>query len=224
MTAAAPALQVRSLHRFFRVGTDETLAVQGVSFDVRIGELVVVAGPSGSGKTTLLRCLAGLDEPDGGQVTIDGETLTGRPEPDRARLRGRLLGLLFQTGNLFDHLTVAQNIALAQTVGERSGLRPTPEKLLTWVGLPHRAHFHPTMLSGGEAAQAGLAVALANDPAVLVADEPTGELDSAAEAVVLELLLAAADRGAAVVVASHSTAVTTRADRVLRMRDGRLTR
>jgi putative ABC transport system ATP-binding protein len=216
------AVEVSSLHRFFRIGDDETLALQGVTFGVDPGELVAVAGPSGSGKSTLLGCLAGIVEPDGGLVMIDGERMSGRPEPARAKLRARRIGFVAQSGNLIDHLTVHANVALVQGFARRPPAIEATEVVRS-VGLGARAGALPRTLSGGEAARAGLAVALANEPAVLLADEPTGELDGAAEEAVLALLAAAADRGVAVLVASHSAAVAAAADRVLQLRDGMLT-
>jgi putative ABC transport system ATP-binding protein len=217
----AQALDASSLYRFFHAGEEETLALQGVSLTVGRGELVAVVGPSGSGKSTLLACLAGLDEPDGGRVLIEGERLSRRPEPERAALRARRVGVLFQSGNLLDHLTVAENVVLAQQVAGR----PNPGRaagLLEALGLARRAHARPAELSGGETARAGLAVALANDPAVVLADEPTGELDSASEARVLDLLWAHAAAGGAVVVATHSPAVAAAASRTLHLQDGRV--
>lgn len=216
-----PALVARSLFRFFRVGEEETLALQGVSFTVAPGEVVAVVGPSGSGKSTLLACLAGLDEPDGGTVSVGGQRISHRPEPERALLRARTVGVLFQSANLVEHLTVEANIALVQQLAGRVS-RSSPAELLSAVGLSERAPARPATLSGGEAARAGLAVALANDPAVLLADEPTGELDTATEAVVLDLMADAARRGTAVVVASHSPAVAAAAHRVLTLADGRI--
>jgi len=217
----APLLEARSLYRFFHTGDEETLALQGVSLAVGPGELVAVVGPSGSGKSTLLACLAGLDEPDGGSVLVAGERLSRQPEPQRAALRAQRIGVLFQSGNLLDHLTVAQNVVLAQRVAGR----PFPTRaasLLDALGLARRAGARPGELSGGEAARAGLAVALANDPAVVLADEPTGELDSASEARVLDLLLERAAAGGAVVVATHSPAVAAVAARTVHLEDGRV--
>ncbi len=215
-----PALEARSLYRFFRAGEDETLALREVSLEVSPGELVAVAGPSGSGKSTLLACLAGLDEPDGGMVFVDGQRLSHRSESVRAQVRASHIGVLFQSGNLLEHLTVTGNIALSQAV---AGGRPssTPAELLTAVDLSDRARAYPSELSGGQAARAALAVAMANDPVVLLADEPTGELDSVTEEIILDLLRARARRGLAVVVASHSPGVSRAADRVMRLVDGR---
>jgi putative ABC transport system ATP-binding protein len=228
-----PLVDGRELYRFFHIGDDETFALRGVSVLVRAGELVAVAGPSGSGKSTLLACLAGLDEPDGGHVMIAGRRITRRDEATRAGLRARWIGMLLQSGNLLEHLTVAQNIQAAQALVPRTQRRGDPPgqdgkpqydayQLLEDVGLADRASARPSTLSGGEAARAALAVAMANDPPVLLADEPTGEVDRQAEAQVLELLRGRADRGKAVLVVTHSESVAAAADRVLRMVDGKV--
>lgn len=216
----ANALEARSLYRFFRAGDEETLALQGVSLSVARGDFVAVTGPSGSGKSTLLSCMAGMDDPDGGDVTIDGVRISHRPEAVRSRIRARHVGMLFQNANLIEHLTVSENLALAQSFARP--LRQTAPNLLKQLNIHERADAYPSALSGGELARAGLAVALANDPTVLLADEPTGELDSISEARILELLAAAAGHGAAVVVASHSPAVAAAASRVVCLDDGRM--
>lgn len=218
---AGMALLAHELYRFYHAGDDETFALRGVSLRVDAGEVVAVVGPSGSGKSTLLNCLAGLDEPDGGFVTVFGERLTRRPEAVRSRMRAASIGVLMQSGNLLEHLTVEQNVAAAQRL-TRAG-RPTPvSALLARVGLVGRADAWPATLSGGEAARAGLAVALANEPAVLLADEPTGEVDAANERAILGLLRERALVGGAVVVVTHSARVAAAADRTVTMSDGRI--
>jgi putative ABC transport system ATP-binding protein len=215
-------LQARSLYRFFHAGDDETLALQGVSLEVQRGEVLAVTGPSGSGKSTLLSVLAGLDEPDGGMVRLDGERLSRRSEEERARLRGRLLGVLYQQVNLVEHLSVEDNVALAQRLGSRVGDTAWRVEILERCGIAGRAHDRPSRLSGGELARAGVAVALANDPPVVLADEPTGELDEVTAARVLDLLRERAAAGAAVVLVTHSPAVAASADREQRLRDGKV--
>jgi putative ABC transport system ATP-binding protein len=221
MTAQAAAVEARSLYRFYRAGDDETLALQGVSLSVERGEFVAVTGPSGSGKSTLLACLAGMDEPDGGSVRIDGQRLSHRPEPERTRIRARTIGILYQHSNLLEHLTLAQNLSLVRALSRRAGDQPD---VLGLLGLRVQASAFPSQLSGGELARGGLAVALANSPTVLIADEPTGELDSVTESQVLDLLIDVAAHGTAVVVASHSPAVAAAAARVVRLDDGRVCR
>lgn len=214
-------LDARDLFRFFHAGNEETLALRGVSLSVSAGELVAVTGPSGSGKSTLLACLAGLDDPDGGMVRIDGEPMSRRPETERAAVRARSVGMLFQSNNLFGHLTVAANLALARGLASK-GRGNT--HLLEQFGLGHRGHAYPTELSGGEAARAGLAMALANEPPVLLADEPTGELDSTTATMIVDELCRQAERGTAIVVVTHSPLVAERAHRVVRLQDGQVCR
>jgi putative ABC transport system ATP-binding protein len=216
-----PVLEAHELYRFFHAGDDETFALRGVSLDVEAGEILAIVGPSGSGKSTLLACLAGLDEPDGGHVVVAGERLTRRPERARAELRARWIGMLSQTSNLIEHLTLAQNVAVANTLAEGSG-RARRSDPIAAVGLTNRASAWPATLSGGESARAALAVALANDPPVLLADEPTGEIDAANENIVLALLRERAEAGGAVVVVTHSDVVAEAADRVVHLRDGRV--
>lgn len=217
----APALAGDDLYRFFHAGDDETLALRGVSIRLLPGEVVAVTGPSGSGKSTLLACLAGLDEPDGGIVHVGDEVMSRRPERERAALRARSIGVLFQTGNLLDHLDVRQNVAFAQRLAGRPDRRRVAE-VLEAVGLGHRATASPTVLSGGEAARAGLAVALANRPAVVLADEPTGETDEMTGRRITRLLRGFADDGGSVLIVTHDTAVAATADRVVHLVDGRV--
>ena len=215
-------LEAHSLYRFFHAGDDETLALQGVSLALEPGEIVAVTGPSGSGKSTLLACLAGLDEPDGGSVTVDGTRISRRREEERARIRGQRIGMLFQQTNLVGHLSVANNVALAQRIAESSSEAQWRSQVLVRCGIDHRGSARPSQLSGGELARAGLAVALANDPPVILADEPTGELDSVTAARVLALLRDRADAGSAVLIVTHSPEVAATADREIRLLDGRI--
>ena len=220
---ASRALDAVSLYRFFRSGEEETLALRGVSFHVEPGEIVAVTGPSGSGKSTLLSCLAGLDEPTAGTVRIGGERMSARPESERAALRASRLGILFQSNNLFAHLTVEENVTLAQRILRHHQPTFTALDILDRMGLRERARALPSHLSGGESARAGLAVALANDPAVLLADEPTGELDGATEHRLLDLLRTHAERGCAIVLVTHSARVVSVADRMIALHDGQVT-
>jgi putative ABC transport system ATP-binding protein len=213
-------LEAQGLYRFFHQGDEEVVALAGVSLKVELGELVAVQGPSGSGKSTLLACLAGLDDPDGGTVRVGGQVVSRRPEPERAALRARDIGLLFQTATLLDHLTVDENITFVQRLA-RCPDRGRSDELLEQLRLSHRRGALPKELSGGEVARAGLAVACANHPTVLLADEPTGEVDSVIETDVITLLRRQAREGAAVVVVTHSDAVSSAADRVVHMDDGR---
>ncbi|MCB0973894.1 MAG: ABC transporter ATP-binding protein [Actinobacteria bacterium] len=214
-------LEANELYRFYHAGDDETLALKGVSMSVNAGELIAVTGPSGSGKSTLLACIAGLDEPDGGSVHIDGQMMSRRSESDRAELRARNIGMLFQNGNLLDQLTVEQNALAAQQLAGSPNVGAVRE-LLAEVGLESRADAYPATLSGGEAARAGLVTALANGALLILADEPTGELDETTGGQILALLRRRADAGAAVVIVTHSRAVAGIADREVSLRDGQV--
>jgi putative ABC transport system ATP-binding protein len=216
-----PPLDARDLYRFFHASDEETFALRGVSLSLDPGEMVAIVGPSGSGKSTLLACLAGLDEPDGGTVRIAGERITRRSEAERAKIRARGVGVLLQSGNLLEHLSVLGNIELAQRVAGRKD-QERARVLLAEVGLDGRADARPSTLSGGETARAGLALMLANEPSLLLADEPTGELDPTSGSAVLELLGGAARAGGAVCVVTHSDRVAEAADRIVRLSDGRV--
>lgn len=210
-------LEAIGLHRFFHTDTDEIVALKDVSLAVGAGEFVAIVGPSGSGKSTLLACLAGLDEPDGGRVTVAGKAMSRRPEAEKAALRAAHIGLMYQGRNLFDHLTVRANVRLAQRLARTVG-----ENDLERLGIVQRAGSLPGRLSGGEAARAAIAVATAARPDILLADEPTAELDTANEAAVLDVFADLTRRNTAAVVVTHSDRVAAAADRVLVMSDGRL--
>jgi len=214
-------LEAFDIYRFYHAGEEETLALRGVSIQVAAGEIVAVQGPSGSGKSTLLACLCGLDEPDGGYVTVLGERITRRPEAERAVIRASKIGIMLQSGNLFDHLSVEDNIRLQMHLAGKVNEQHLDE-LINLVGLNHRRHARPAHISGGEAARAGLAVALAAEPKVLLADEPTGEVDAETEKQILHLLDAYRKNGGAILVVTHSNAVATSANRTIHLFDGRI--
>ncbi|MDE2333719.1 MAG: ABC transporter ATP-binding protein [Rhodospirillales bacterium] len=216
-----PALEAVDLYRFFHVGDSETRALRGVSLRIDAGEIVALVGPSGSGKSTLLNCLAGLDEPDGGYVMLQGERLTRRPEAERARRRAADIGILLQAGNLLETLSVTDNILLQMGLAHKHDPERL-QRLLESVGLTERRHARPGQLSGGELARAGLAVALAAAPAVLLADEPTGEVDAATEAKLLDLFDEQRQTGMAALIATHSPALAAWANRVISIDDGRI--
>ncbi|MDX6562142.1 MAG: putative transport system ATP-binding protein [Gaiellales bacterium] len=215
-------LDASDLYRFYHAGDEETLALRGVSVTAEPGELIAVVGPSGSGKSTLLACIAGLDEPDGGVVHVAGERVSRRSEAVRTAIRARSIGMLFQSGNLLGHLSVEGNVLLAQQLNGRADIAAA-SAIVESVGLGSRAHSLPAQLSGGETARAGLAVALANDPPLLLADEPTGELDSETADQIVALLLKRAAAGCAVVAATHNRRLADTAHRTVELVDGRVT-
>lgn len=214
-------LEAFDIYRFYHAGEEETLALRGVSLYAEAGEVVVVMGPSGSGKSTLLGCLSGLDEPDGGYVKLLEKRITRRPETERAAIRAREIGVMTQSGNLFDHLTVENNIRLQMQLAHKTDEQRISD-LLGLVGLHDRRHARPAQISGGETARAALAVALANAPKVLLADEPTGEVDAETEKRILYLLDNYRENGGAAIIATHSNALAAYASRIVRLYDGRV--
>ncbi len=213
-------LEAHGLHRFYRRGGNEVAALLDVSLTCAAGETVAVTGPSGSGKSTLLGLLAGLDDPDGGTVHVGGERISHQGPAAAAGIRARQVGVLTQSSGLFGHLTVLQNVQFAASL--RTEVGPSPEELVDGLGLGAVRTSVPRTLSGGETARAGLAVALAGSPAVLLADEPTAEVSSDEEDTILELLTQWRPRDGATVIVTHSAAVADHADRVLHLLDGRV--
>jgi putative ABC transport system ATP-binding protein len=211
-------IDATELYRFFHSGDEEVKALRGVDLHAGAGEMIALVGPSGSGKSTLMMCLAGLDEPDGGMVKIMGTRMSRKPEADKLALRSRYLGVMRQKDNLFAHLTVYENIDLAHTMAQRSGSKDTLDRM----GMANRGASLPPQLSGGERARAGLAVALATLPPVLLLDEPTGEVDADTEADILNLLKDYRRGGGTIIVATHNPAVAAMADRVMAMKDGKI--
>jgi putative ABC transport system ATP-binding protein len=216
-----PVLAATELYRFYHSGDAEVVALRGVSLSLDAGELVALVGPSGSGKSTLLNLLAGLDEPDGGTVDLGGHRLSRRSEKDRARMRARHIGMVLQSGNLVDHLTIADNIRLQQRLAGRRDDAVTSE-MASRLGLAGLWNAVPAELSGGEAARAGLAVALSAAPPILLCDEPTAEVDAVTERQIITDLVERRRAGTAILVATHSPALGEAADRVLRLKDGKL--
>jgi putative ABC transport system ATP-binding protein len=204
-------------------GRRRVTALDGVSLSIAAGEFVAVTGPSGSGKSTLLHLAALLDVPTAGTVLLEGRETAALGEEERTRLRRSRIGLVFQFFNLIPTLTVLENASLPAVLsgGRLGDARPAAERLLERVGLRERLTHLPEELSGGEMQRVAIARALINDPALLLADEPTGNLDSATGREILDLL--AGERGTrTVVVVTHDPAVVAVADRAIRLRDGRL--
>jgi ABC-type lipoprotein export system ATPase subunit len=217
-----PAVEARGLYQIYREAEVETVALRGAELVLQPGSWTSLMGPSGSGKSTLIHVLAGLLEPSGGSVTIDGRDITRLPPPERARIRRRSIGLVLQRDNLHPLLDVAGNVALPLRLDERSSaeVRSRVDELLEQIGLTERRRHRVGQLSGGEAQRVAIAVAVAPRPRVLLTDEPTGELDEATAAGVLDLLDELRAEGTAVLTVTHNGQVADRADRRLTMRDG----
>jgi putative ABC transport system ATP-binding protein len=217
--------EVRNVSKWFVKGPTVVRAVDGVSLELEAGEFVALEGPSGSGKTTLLQLLGALDRPSEGVVAFEGRDLATLRDHELAELRLGAFGFVFQQFNLIPTLSAVQNVevALAPAGVRGSDLRERSEALLEEVGLAPRADHLPAQLSGGEQQRVAIARALATEPRVILADEPTGNLDTATGADVIELLAGLAARhGATIVVATHDAELASRAPKRLAMRDGKI--
>jgi putative ABC transport system ATP-binding protein len=218
-----PIIETRNLTRRFRSGPKTITVLDDVSLSIGRGEFVAIMGPSGSGKSTLLALLAGLDRPSDGGVSIDGEAIEAMSEDRLALLRRRKVGFVFQSFHLLANFTATENVMLpVELLGGREP-RARAETLLARVGLAGRGHHYPSQLSGGEQQRVAVARAFAPDPAVLLADEPTGNLDGANGRVVLDMMLELRrEHGTTLVLVTHDPALAGLADRVIRLRDGRV--
>jgi putative ABC transport system ATP-binding protein len=224
-TNGQPVYQLRGVSKTFRQGSYEVHAVHDVDLEVHGGEFLVVAGPSGSGKTTLLQLLGALDRPTTGEVLFEGRNLSQAGDGELARLRLGAIGFVFQQFNLIPTLTAAQNVEVALAPRKLDGGRRRDEArgLLESVGLGRRADHLPSQLSGGEQQRVAIARALANEPRVVLADEPTGNLDTETGKEIVELLRKLSrEHGQTVVLITHDPEIASRAARVVRLRDGRL--
>jgi len=219
-----PAVEVRHVTRRFDGGGHTVYAVRDVSLTVAHGELLAIVGRSGSGKTTLLNLIAGLDRPDEGEVLLDGREITAASETELTALRRGHVGFVFQSFGLLPLLSAAENVALALRIAGASARDEAQRtrELLEMVGLTARAGHRPYELSGGEQQRVAVARALANRPRLLIADEPTGELDTVTGAQIFGLLQRAAAEGVTIVMATHDPLVIDYADRVVEMVDGRI--
>lgn len=217
-----PLARLQDVFKIYREGTIETVALRGASLELPRGMLTSMVGPSGSGKSTLLLIMAGLALPSAGQVILDGQDLSRLDEAARARIRAERIAVIFQSGNLIPFLSALENVELAQTLSGK--LRRNPKlarDLLSEVGLGKRLHHRPPQLSGGEMQRVAVAVALANEPDLLLADELTGELDSATADMVIGVLSEVwQQRHLTILLVTHNVALAARADHQLRLMDG----
>jgi putative ABC transport system ATP-binding protein len=217
-----PILEARQLAKTYETGGAKVLGLRGVDISIERGEFVAIMGPSGCGKSTLLNLLAGLDRPTAGEVWLDGQRIDVMTETELARLRRRKVGFVFQFFNLVPTLSALENVALPLLLvgrGRREAGKCASE-LLSELGIPEKAGAAPAQLSGGQQQRVALARALANSPDVVLADEPTGNLDSAAAREVLALFRDARGRGQTLVLVTHDASVASTADRVITLRDG----
>jgi putative ABC transport system ATP-binding protein len=216
-------LELRGVSKRYGQGSQEVVALDGVDLDVGEGEHLALVGRSGSGKSTLLHLAGGLDAPDAGQVRLDGRDLSSLSAAERAAVRRRQVGFVFQFFHLIPTLTVSENVELPLLLDGRRDRGRTIPPLLERLGIAHRATHVPSQLSGGEMQRTAIARALVTEPRLLLADEPTGNLDSTTGETILEVLDAAVrDAGAALVMVTHDVDAARRAPRVLHLDDGRL--
>ena len=216
-------ISVRDLVMRLPSGGRSLTILDGVSLEIAAGEVVAVTGPSGSGKSTLLGLLAGLDTPSAGSITVDGVEVTRLGEAELARFRRRTIGFVFQSYHLIPTLTAAENVAVPLELTGNARPLPTARRLLDEVGLADRADHYPAQLSGGEQQRVAIARAVSLAPPVLLADEPTGNLDSATGEQIIAVLLALnRQRGSTLVLVTHDAALAGRAGRAISLRDGRL--
>lgn len=223
-TKMALALAAIDVRRSLPLGHERIDILKGISFQIQPGEFVALMGPSGSGKSTLLGIIAGLDNPTGGQVLIDGIDITRVSEAGLAAIRNQKIGMVFQSFNLIPTLTAQENVEVPLYVGKHAG-RPSAraQELLALVGLDHRVGHRPNQLSGGEQQRVAIARALATRPAIVIMDEPTGNLDGANGAKILELIRdLRAQTGTTFIIATHDPRVASAAERTLSIRDGLL--
>ena len=217
--AAEPLIRMRDVFKIYREGDVETVALRGADLEIQRGSVTSLMGRSGSGKSTLLMLIAGLAQPSAGQILLDGRDIGRLDEAERSRIRAEHIGIVFQSGNLIPFLTARENVETAMAYGRRTTARAID--LLAAVGVAELADRLPTQVSGGEAQRVAIAVALANAPDLLLADELTGELDSATAQDILDLLLRLhAERGLTILLVTHNPEIARQADRALVVNDG----
>jgi putative ABC transport system ATP-binding protein len=215
-------IKAQDLTKTYGQGASLTQALRGVDLEIARGGLTCIVGPSGHGKSTLMHLLGGLDRPSSGRVDLDGQDMFTLGDSELAALRSRKIGFVFQFFNLLQSLTALENVETALMLADASEARQKEraEELLALVGLSDKTNAKPGQLSGGQQQRVAIARALANDPPVLLMDEPTGNLDSAAEAEVLGVLEDLAQKGKTIILVTHSADIAARADTLVRVRDG----
>jgi len=219
-----PLILVHQLRKVYRVGKIQVEALRGVDLTINSGEFVSIVGPSGSGKSTLFHVVGGLTAPTTGLVKVDGQNLANLTDEGRTRLRRHVVSFVFQKFNLLPNLSAGQNIKLAQYLGRRSGLRnPNFDKQLEILGISKRLEHRPSELSGGEQQRVAIARAIVNQPQIILADEPTGNLDSVNATKVLQILKDLNNRlNQTILMITHNDDAAAYADRIIRMHDGRI--
>ncbi|HNR57862.1 MAG TPA: ABC transporter ATP-binding protein [Methanothrix sp.] len=219
-----PLVEVAELEKSYRVGEMDVPVLRGINLQIEEGEFVALMGPSGCGKSTLMNILGGLDRPSRGRALLKGQDLGRLSDGDLARIRRDEIGFVFQSFNLIGRISNLRNVELPMTLKElpREERRDRAEELLEAVGLGHRLNYSPTNLSGGERQRVAIARALANDPSLILADEPTGNLDQKSRREIIEIMKGLNREGRTIIMVTHDAETTEYCSRVIWMRDGRV--
>ena len=219
-----PVITARNVEKVYQMGSVEVQALRGVSFAICPGEVIAIMGPSGSGKSTLMNILGCLDVPTGGEYTLDGVNVSNLTDDDLAEIRNRKIGFVFQSFNLLSRASALANVELPLRYGGvTKGRQERAEKALEAVGLADRMHHMPSEMSGGQQQRVAIARALVNNPAILLADEPTGNLDTHSGTEIMNLILSLnQERGTTIIIVTHDPRIGSQMQRVIRVRDGLL--
>ena len=224
MINKSPVLETRDLWKTYQVDGTKVEALRGVSLIVEAGDFTILMGPSGSGKTTLVHLIGGMDKPTRGEITLDAQSLTKMREAELTHLRCHKIGFIFQNFNLMPTLTAQENVEMPMRLAGVNGpeRRKRAYSLMEQVGLSHRSRHLPQQLSGGERQRAAIARALANHPHLLIADEPTGNLDSVTGGYIVALLHRLNSEGQTIILVTHNAELAAQGGRILRMKDGKI--
>jgi putative ABC transport system ATP-binding protein len=223
-----PLIKLNQVGKIYRVGEEEILALKSIDLEINKGEFVVIVGPSGSGKSTLLHLIGGLDKPTHGEISVDGAIINKMRDRELSRYRNGKIGFIFQDFHLQNYLNIVENVEIPlmfskSKIRKESTIQKKAREILISIGLKERLNHHPNQISGGQKQRVAIARALINDPKIILADEPTGNLDSATGGKIIKLLKRIhKEKGVTVVVVTHDRDIAKHADRIVEIRDGQL--
>lgn len=224
MVSITIVIELEGIEKAYPVGEAEVSVLKGIDLDIDKGEFIALMGPSGSGKSTLMNIVGCLDRPTRGKFLLNGQDVSSKSDDELARIRRDELGFIFQTFNLISRVSVLKNVEMPMVLSEmhRDKRRARALELLKAVGLEHRVEYSPLRLSGGERQRVAIARALANDPLIIIADEPTGNLDLKSSDEVMAIMKNLHDEGRTIIMVTHNPEITENCDRVIKLRDGRI--
>lgn len=224
MSKITRVIELRGIEKAYPVGDNEVSVLKGINLDIEKGEFIALMGPSGSGKSTLMNIVGCLDRPTRGQFLLHNQDVSRKSDDELARIRREELGFIFQTFNLISRISVLKNVEMPMVLSEVPGnlRRARALDLLRAVGLEHRTEYNPLRLSGGERQRVAIARALANDPGIIIADEPTGNLDLKSSNEVMSIMSKLNEEGRTIIMVTHNPEITENCSRVIRLRDGRI--